>query len=176
MRISQVSIGEDPPWDINVLIEVSLGGEPVKYEYDKASGTVFVDRILHTSMRYPCNYGFIPHTLADDGDAVDVLVTTSAPILPKAVIQCRPVGVLIMEDEDGMDEKVLAVPATKLFPWHENIKSYEDLPKILLDQIAHFFGHYKDLEPNKWAKVKGWGSAEKAAELIDQGIQAAKDA
>lgn len=172
MRISKIKTGVKPPWDINVIIEVSLGGEPVKYEFDKDSGAIFVDRILHTSMRYPCNYGFIPHTLADDGDAVDVLVATSEPIIPKAVMRCRPVGVLLMEDEGGLDEKVLAVPDDSLFPFHSNIGSYRDLPQILLDQIAHFFAHYKDLEPNKWAKVKGWGEADEACRLIEDGMKA----
>jgi len=170
--ISKIPTGIKPPWDINVIVEVSLGGEPVKYEFDKESGAIYVDRILHTSMRYPCNYGFLPHTLADDGDAVDVLVVTNEPIIPKAVMRCRPVGVLLMEDEEGLDEKILAVPSDKLIPFHASVSSYRDLPQILLDQIAHFFEHYKDLEPNKWAKVQGWGEPAQACKLIEDAMEA----
>lgn len=172
MNINKISVGENPPWDVNVIIEVPVGTEPVKYEMDKESGALFVDRIMHTSMRYPCNYGFIPHTLADDGDPVDVLIANRTPIMPGAVVRCRPLGVLIMEDEAGMDEKLLMVPVDKLHPFYKDVKSYEDLPKIFLDQIAHFFQHYKDLEDGKWAKIMGWENAERAAELIEEGIKA----
>ena len=170
MNIDKISIGENAPWDVNVIIEVPVGTEPVKYEMDKESGALFVDRIMHTSMRYPCNYGFIPHTLADDGDAVDALIANRTPIMPGAVVRCRPLGVLIMEDEAGMDEKLLMVPVAKLHPFYDGVTSYEDLPQIFLDQIAHFFQHYKDLEKDKWAKIIGWEGAEKAASLIEEGI------
>ena len=142
MDVSKISVGENAPWDVNVIIEVPAGTEPVKYELDKASGALFVDRIMHTSMRYPCNYGFIPHTLADDGDPVDVILANHTPIMPGAVVRCRPLGVLIMEDEAGMDEKLLMVPVDKLHPFHSDVQTYEELPKIFLDQITHFFEHY----------------------------------
>lgn len=172
MNIDKIAVGENAPWDVNVIIEVPVGTEPVKYEMDKDSGALFVDRIMHTSMRYPCNYGFIPHTLADDGDAVDALIANRTPIMPGAVVRCRPLGVLIMEDEAGMDEKLLMVPVAKLHPFYDEVESYKDLPQIFLDQIAHFFQHYKDLEKDKWAKIIGWEGAEKAASLIEQGIAA----
>ncbi|MGD1955744.1 MAG: inorganic diphosphatase [Sphingomonadales bacterium] len=174
MDIMKIPIGPKPPWDIHVIVEVSLGGDPVKYEFEKESGAIYVDRILHTAMRYPCNYGFIPHTLADDGDPVDVLVVTESPVIPGAVMRCRPIGVLIMEDEAGMDEKVLAVPADKLFPFYSAISNYRALPSILLEQIGHFFEHYKDLENNKWVKVAGWGEADEACRLIERAIDADK--
>jgi len=172
VNIDKISVGENAPWDVNVVIEVPVGTEPVKYEMDKASGALFVDRIMHTSMRYPCNYGFIPHTLADDGDAVDALIANRTPIMPGAVVRCRPLGVLIMEDEAGMDEKLLMVPVPKLHPFYDGVESYNDLPQIFLDQIAHFFQHYKDLEEGKWAKIIGWEGAEKAASLIVEGMAA----
>ena len=174
MRIDQIPIGVNPPYDLNVIIEVPQGGEPVKYELDKASGTLFVDRFMHTSMMYPCNYGFIPHTLSDDGDPVDVLVVSRIPVVPGAVLRSRPIGVLLMEDEAGMDEKILAVPVDALNPYYKDISSYRDMPKILLDRIAHFFDHYKDLEEGKWVKIDRWGSAEEAVDLIRKGIEAAK--
>jgi len=172
MDISKISVGENPPWDVNIIIEVPAGTEPVKYELDKKSGALFVDRIMHTSMRYPCNYGFIPHTLADDGDPADVLLANRTPIMPGAVVRCRPLGVLIMEDEAGMDEKILMVPVDDLHPFYSGVKSYTELPEIFLDQIAHFFQHYKDLEKGKWVKIKGWEGPEKAAELIEAAIKA----
>jgi inorganic pyrophosphatase len=172
MDISKISVGENAPWDVNVIIEVPAGTEPVKYELDKESGALFVDRIMHTSMRYPCNYGFIPHTLADDGDPVDVILANHTPIMPGAVVRCRPLGVLVMEDEAGMDEKLLMVPVDKLHPFHKDVQSFEELPKIFLEQIAHFFEHYKDLESGKWVKIKGWEGPEKAANLIEDGIKA----
>ncbi|WP_420565463.1 inorganic diphosphatase [Thalassobaculum sp.] len=174
MRISHIPIGKNPPYDVNVLIEVSLGSDPVKYEFDEDSGALFVDRFLHTAMTYPCNYGFVPHTLANDGDPVDVLVVGSNPIMPKAVINVRPVGVLIMEDQEGMDEKILAVPVDKLHPYYSDVASWTDLPAILTDQIKHFFTHYKDLEVGKWVRVDRWGDAEEAMKLISEGIEAAK--
>lgn len=174
MDITKVPVGINPPQDINVIVEVPLGGDPVKYEFDKESGAIFVDRFLHTAMFYPCNYGFVPHTLADDGDPVDVLVAGPVPVVPGAVIRCRPVGVLVMEDEAGQDEKVLAVPVDKLHPYYTDVESYRQLPEILLEQIAHFFEHYKDLEPNKWVKINHWGDAEEAQGMIAKAISAAK--
>ncbi len=171
MDITKIPIGQNPPWDVNVIIEVPLGGEPVKYELDKASGAMFVDRFLHTAMRYPCNYGFIPHTLADDGDPLDVLVVSRTPVVPGAVVRARPIGVLMMTDEAGRDEKIISVPADDLFPYYARIASYRELPKILLDQIGHFFEHYKDLEPDKWVKVERWGEAEEACRIIEASIQ-----
>ncbi len=174
MRIDKIPIGVNPPYDLNIIIEVPQGGQPVKYELDKESGTLFVDRFMHTAMMYPCNYGFIPHTLSDDGDPVDVLVVSRIPVVPGAVLRSRPIGVLLMEDEAGKDEKILAVPVDALNPYYKDISSYRDMPKILLDRIAHFFDHYKDLEEGKWVKIDRWGSAEEAVDLIRQGIEAAK--
>lgn len=170
MRISEIPPGVNPPKDINVIVEVPLGNEPIKYEFDKASGSVFVDRFLYTSMRYPCNYGFMPHTLAGDGDPVDVMVVGSRPLIPASVVRVRPIGVLIMEDEAGLDEKILAVPHPKLTSYYDNIKSYEDVQPLLLERIWHFFDHYKDLEPNKWVKVREWKGIEVAEKLIEEGL------
>ncbi|NWF36306.1 inorganic diphosphatase [Mariprofundus sp. KV] len=168
MDISKIPVGADMPNDINVVIEVPQHADPIKYELDKESGAVFVDRFMHTAMHYPCNYGFVPNTLSDDGDPVDVLVVSQYPLIPGCVIPCRPVGVLQMEDEAGMDAKILAVPASRLKPYYCNVKGPEDLPVFLIDQIKHFFEHYKDLEKNKWVKVTGWGDAEEAKkEIID---------
>ncbi len=174
MRIDAIAIGKNPPEDVNVIIEVPIGGEPIKYELDKASGTLVVDRFLYTSMRYPGNYGFVPHTLSDDGDPVDVVVINTRAIVPGAIINCRPIGVLHMKDEAGHDEKIIAVPSHKLTKRYDSVKNYSDLPQITLDQIQHFFEHYKDLEPGKWVKVVGWGDAEDAKKLILEGIEAAK--
>jgi inorganic pyrophosphatase len=174
MDIDKVPIGKNPPHEVNVVIEVPLGGEPVKYELDKDSGAIFVDRFLHTAMFYPCNYGFIPHTLAADGDPVDALVAGPTRVVPGAVIRARPVGMLVMEDEAGLDEKVLTVPVDKLHPYYTDVSSYRQLPEILLEQIAHFFEHYKDLEPDKWVKVQHWGDADAAREMIEKAIAAAR--
>ena len=171
MRLDAVAIGDNPPHEVNVLIEVPVGGEPIKYEMDKEAGTMFVDRFLYTPMRYPGNYGFIPHTLSDDGDPIDVLVPNRRPIMPGAVMACRPIGVLTMEDEAGMDEKIIAVPTTKLTKRYDDIKNYSDMPDISLKQISHFFEHYKDLESSKWVKVLGWGDAEKARAMIVDAIE-----
>jgi inorganic pyrophosphatase len=176
MRIDAVAIGKNPPDDVNVIIEVPIGGEPIKYEMDKASGALVVDRFLYTSMRYPGNYGFIPHTLSDDGDPCDVIVANTRAIVPGAVMSVRPVGVLLMEDESGGDEKILAVPSAKLTKRYENVVNYTQLPQITLDQIKHFFEHYKDLEPGKWVKVVRWGDADEARKLILEGIERAKAA
>lgn len=175
MNINNISVGKNAPQEVNVIIEVSMGTDPVKYEMDKDSGAMVVDRILHTAMYYPCNYGFVPHTLSDDGDPVDVLVATNVPIVPGAVMAVRPIGVLMMEDEAGQDEKILSVPIDKLHPFYADIANYDDLPKTLIDQISHFFEHYKDLEKNKWVKVTGWDNAAKAIELIEQGIRVAAE-
>lgn len=174
MDISKISIGKNPPHDVNVVIEIPKGGQPIKYEVDKDSGALFVDRFLHTSMIYPENYGFIPGTLSDDGDPVDVIVITQMPVVPGAVIRSRPIGALLMEDESGVDEKILAVPVDKLHSFYSGVKSYKDLPEIVCKAIAHFFEHYKDLEPNKWVKVKDWVDADEAAKLILEGIENAK--
>lgn len=169
MDMSKISVGKNPPEDVNVVIEIPMGG-PVKYEVDKDSGAILVDRFLHTAMYYPCNYGFIPHTLSDDGDPVDVLVAGQYAVIPGAVMRARPVGVLKMEDEKGQDEKILAVPHDKLHPFYTNVNEYTDLPEILIQQIGHFFERYKDLEAGKWVKVVGWGGAVEACKMIQQGI------
>ncbi|MEX6632884.1 inorganic diphosphatase [Hyphococcus lacteus] len=176
MDLTKVPTGADAPKDINVVIEVPLGGDPIKYEIHKPSGAMFVDRFLYTDMRYPCNYGFVPGTLADDGDAVDVMVVGNRPLVPGSVVAARPVGVLLMEDEAGLDEKILAVPSPRLTRYYQKITTYEDLPDILIERIRHFFEHYKDLEPNKWVKVVGWKGPEEAEKLIMQGIEAEKKA
>jgi inorganic pyrophosphatase len=168
MDISKISIGLNPPHEVNAIIEIPQGGYPVKYEMDKVSGAMFVDRFLHTSMIYPGNYGFIPHTRSDDGDACDILVVGQSPVIPGAIIRSRPVGALLMEDENGADEKILAVPVDALYPFYSKIQSYKDLPDILCDQIAHFFQHYKDLEKDKWVSVIKWVGPERAAELITE--------
>ena len=170
MRIDAISIGRDPPREVNVIVEVPVGGEPIKYEMDKAAGALVVDRFLYTAMRYPGNYGFIPHTLSDDGDPCDVLIANQRGIVPGAVMAVRPVGVLKMQDEAGGDEKIIAVPVARLSLRYERVKSYLDLPDITLRQIEHFFQHYKDLEPNKWVKVAGWGGPEEASQLIMEAI------
>jgi len=173
MKINKIPVGENPPSDINVIIEVPLGGEPIKYEMEKKSGAMFVDRFLYTSMRYPCNYGFIPHTLSNDGDPTDVMVIGQRALMPGCVVRARPVGVLMMEDEAGIDEKIVAVPHPKLTRYYDNVQSYTDLPQVLQDRIPHFFEHYKDLEPDKWVKILGWETRKKAEELILEGIKAA---
>ncbi len=170
MDLSKLSIGANAPWDVNVVIEIPSGGSPIKYEIDKDSGAMCVDRFLHTAMYYPANYGFIPHTMSDDGDPVDALVVTNIPVVHGAVIRARPIGVLMMEDEAGQDEKILMVPVDKLNPYYSDVKNYDDLPKVFLDQISHFFERYKDLENNKWVKVIRWGNAEEAAQLIQSGV------
>ena len=174
MNIAKISIGENAPEDINVIIEVPLGSNPIKYEMDKDSGAVFVDRFLHTAMNYPCNYGFVPHTLSDDGDPVDVLVVGQHALLPGCVIGARPVGVLMMEDDKGQDEKIIAVPVDRVHPYYSDVKELTDLPEVLRNQIRHFFEHYKDLEKGKWVKITGWGDAAKAKELILAGVKNAE--
>src|SRR6202040_209355 len=171
MFLDAISIGKNPPREVNVLIEVPIGGEPIKYELDKKSGVLFVDRFLYTAMRYPGNYGFIPHTLSDDGDPCDVLVTNQRGVIPGAVLAVRPVGVLKMQDEAGGDEKIIAVPVPRLTRRYEKVHNYTDLPEITLKQIEHFFEHYKDLENNKWVKVEGWGDAREAEAMILASIE-----
>jgi len=174
VRLDAISIGRNPPEEVNVVVEVPVGGEPIKYEMDKAAGTLVVDRFLYTAMRYPGNYGFIPHTLSEDGDPCDVLIANQRGIVPGAVIAVRPVGVLRMRDEAGGDEKIIAVPVPRLTRRYEKVLSYTDLPEITLQQIEHFFQHYKDLESNKWVKVLGWGGAEEAKALIVAAIDRAR--
>jgi inorganic pyrophosphatase len=171
MNLDAIPIGANPPEDVNVVVEVGVGGEPIKYEMNKAAGTLFVDRFLHTPMRYPGNYGFVPHTLSADGDPIDVLVANTRPIVPGAVINVRPVGVLKMEDDGGGDEKIIAVPSPKLTKRYLHVMNYTDLPEITLEQIQHFFEHYKDLEPGKWVKIAGWGDAAEARQLIEEAIE-----
>ena len=175
MDISKISTGSNPPDDINVLIEVPLGGHPIKYEIDKESGAMFVDRYLYTDMRYPCNYGFVPHTLSLDGDPIDVMVVGNRPVVPGSVVRARPVGVLMMEDDKGEDEKILAVPHQNLTTYYDTITDHRDLPKILIDRIAHFFEHYKDLEVGKWTRIEGWYGLNKARELIQKSIERAAE-
>ena len=170
MRIDAIPIGDNPPDDVNVIIEVPVGGEPIKYELDKSSGTMFVDRFLYTPMRYPGNYGFVPHTLSEDGDPIDVIVTSTRAIIPGAVMNVRPIGVLMMTDEAGQDEKIVAVPSGHLTKRYEAVRTVSDLPQITLDQVQHFFEHYKDLEPDKWVKVLHWGDADEARTLITDAI------
>ena len=174
MDISKIPAGKNTPWDINVIIEIPQGEAKIKYEFDKDSGAIFVDRFLKTPMYYPANYGFIPHTLADDGDPLDVFVVGESPIVPGAVIRVRPIGVMIMEDEKGMDEKVIAVPVDSLNPFYGSVKDIKDLPDIICKQITHFFTHYKDFEDGKWVKIKGWENAETAANIIEQTIKNTK--
>lgn len=171
MRIHAITAGDNPPQEINVIVEVPVGGEPIKYELDKASGTLFVDRFLYTPMRYPGNYGFVPHTLSEDGDPIDVLVCNTREIIPGAVIPCRPVGVLIMEDDGGGDEKIIAVPSSRVTRRYDTVQTYTDLPVITIEQIQHFFEHYKDLEPGKWVKIKEWGHADTAKRMIVEALE-----
>jgi len=175
MNIDAISIGKNPPHEVNVIIEVPIGGEPIKYELDKDAGTLVVDRILYTSMRYPGNYGFIPHTLSEDGDPCDVLIANTRAIVPGAVMSVRPVGVMLMEDEAGGDEKIVAVPGPKITKRYDRIQSYTDLPEITLKQIEHFFEHYKDLEPGKWVKIVRWGGPEEAYRMIQEGMERARN-
>ena len=174
MRIEAIPIGKNPPHDVNVLVEVPIGGQPIKYELDKESGTLVVDRFLYTPMAYPGNYGFIPHTLSDDGDPIDVLICNTRPLVPGCVINVRPIGVLLMEDNAGGDEKVIAVPSSHLTKRYDGIHNYDDLPEITLSQVAHFFQHYKDLEPGKWVRIGEWGSADTARRYILEAIERAR--
>jgi inorganic pyrophosphatase len=170
MDLSALPIGKNPPHEVNVVVEVPVGGEPIKYEMHKPSGALMVDRFLYTSMRYPGNYGFIPHTLSDDGDPIDVVIANQRGLLPGSVIAVRPVGVLRMQDDAGGDEKILAVPIPKLTQRYQHVHNYTDLPDITVRQVQHFFEHYKDLEPGKWVKVLGWGDAAEARDMISAAI------
>ena len=174
MNIDAISIGKNPPDVVNAIIEIPQGSGAIKYEIDKDSGALFVDRFLGTAMYYPANYGFIPHTLGEDGDPIDILILTQTPIMAGAVISARPVGVLQMMDEKGQDEKIVAVPVTKLTPLYDSIKTYTDLPPLFSQQIQHFFEHYKDLEKGKWVKVTGWEGPDVAKALIVDGIKRLK--
>ena len=176
MNIDMIPIGSNPPYDVNVIIEIPIGGQPVKYELDKASGAMYVDRFLHTAMYYPCNYGFIPHTLSEDGDPTDVIIISQRHIVPGAVMAVRPVGVLKMVDEAGGDEKIVAVPASRISKRYDDVKDYTDLPGIMMQQVEHFFTHYKDLEDNKWSRTDGWGDHKEAERMIMAAIERAKTA
>lgn len=176
MNLDRVTSGVDLPNDFNVIIEIPMHAAPIKYEVDKQTGAMFVDRFLSTAMFYPCNYGYVPHTLSGDGDPVDVLVLSPVPVITGAVVRCRPVGMLKMEDEAGDDTKVLAVPVDKLSNLYRDITDPRDLPEVTLAQISHFFAHYKDLEPGKWVKVRGWVGAEEAKKEIMDGIERYKAA
>ena len=171
MRIDAIKIGNNPPEDVNVIVEVPVGGDPIKYEMDKEAGTLVVDRFLYTAMTYPGNYGFVPHTLSEDGDPIDVLIASTRPLVPGCVINVRPIGVLMMEDNSGKDEKIIAVPSPKLTLRYERVHEYTDLPDITIKQIEHFFEHYKDLEPGKWVKLDGWKGAADARRLIVEAIE-----
>ncbi len=171
MNLDRVSSGRNLPDDFNVIIEIPQHGEPIKYEVDKETGAMFVDRFMSTAMHYPCNYGYIPHTLSEDGDPVDVLVITPVPLITGVVVRCRPVGMLKMTDEAGVDAKLIAVPVDKLCGLYAGVRKPEDLPPLTLSQIAHFFEHYKDLEPGKWVKVEGWAGADDARAEIRAGVE-----
>jgi inorganic pyrophosphatase len=173
MDVTKISPGRNPPSDLHAIIEIPVGGAPVKYELDKASGAMFVDRFLHTAMFYPGNYGFIPQTLSQDGDPCDVLVIAPVAVVSGAVIRCRPVGALLMEDQAGIDEKIIAVPVDDLHPFYTDIGSYLDMPKIMREQIAHFFHHYKDLERGKWTRVGEWIDVAGSEQLILESIERA---
>ncbi len=174
MRIDAITIGDNPPDDVNVIIEVPVGGQPIKYELDKDAGTLVVDRFLYTPMSYPGNYGFVPHTLSEDGDPIDVLVCNTRALAPACVINVRPIGVLIMEDNAGQDEKIIAVPSRHLTKRYDQLQDYSDLPDITLQQIEHFFEHYKDLEPGKWVRIGDWQGADTARQLITEAIERAQ--
>ena len=170
MSLDRVTAGRDPDSDLNVVIEIPMHSDPIKYEVDKETGALFVDRFVSTAMHYPCNYGYVPQTLSDDGDPVDVLVVAPFALVPGVVVRCRPIGMLKMTDEAGGDEKVLAVPIDKLTPLYRHIETARDLPEIMLAQITHFFAHYKDLERGKWVKIDGWGSPEEARRSVREAI------
>ena len=176
MILDHVESGKNVPEDINVIIEIPSHSDPVKYEVDKDTGAMFVDRFMSTAMHYPCNYGYVPHTLSADGDPVDVLVLTPVPLISGSVIRCRPVGVLKMTDESGDDAKVLAVPVDKLCTSYRKVNSIDDVEPMLLDQIAHFFEHYKDLDEGKWVRVDGWAGIEDAHKEILDSIEMFKNA
>lgn len=171
MSLNLVDAGRDLANDFNVVIEIPMHADPIKYEVDKQTGALFVDRFVSTSMHYPCNYGYIPQTLSDDGDPVDVLVITPFALMPGVVVRCRPLGLLKMTDEAGGDTKLLAVPIDKLTPLYRSLENVRDLPELVLSQITHFFAHYKDLEPGKWVQIEGWGGPEEAKREILDGVK-----
>ena len=174
MNLDRVTSGQDLPNDFNVIIEIPMNADPIKYEVDKETGALFVDRFMMTAMHYPCNYGYIPHTISEDGDPVDVLVITPFALMPGVVVRCRPLGLLKMTDEAGGDTKMLAVPIDKLTPLYRSLETVRDLPEVVLSQITHFFAHYKDLEPGKWVQIEGWGSPEEAKREIVEGVKSYK--
>ena len=174
MRIDAIAIGRNPPQDVNVIVEVPVGGQPIKYELDKEAGVLVVDRFLYTPMSYPGNYGFVPHTLSDDGDPIDVLICNTRQLVPGCVINVRPIGVLVMEDNAGQDEKIIAVPARELTRRYDHVHDYSDIPEITRQQIEHFFEHYKDLEPGKWVKIGDWHGAADARDMIVAAIERAR--
>jgi inorganic pyrophosphatase len=174
MNIDLIPVGDNPPHSLNVIIEVPVGGEPVKYEFDKVSGAIWVDRILHTPMRYPANYGFVPHTLSEDGDPLDALVVARSPFIPGSVVRVRPIAILFLEDEAGGDEKLLTVPVDSTFPYYEKVEGADDLPAIVRQQVEHFFTHYKDLEEQKWVRVGTWGDRDEAFRIVSEAIERAK--
>ena len=176
MSLNKVLSGKDVPNDINVIIEIPSHSDPIKYEVDKDSGALFVDRFMGTAMHYPCNYGYVPNTLSEDGDPVDVLVVTPIPLHCGSVVRCRPVGMLKMTDESGIDAKIIAVPVSKLTPLYDKVESYLDLPSTLMDQISHFFEHYKDLESGKWVKIDGWEDVDAAKKEILDSVTRYNDA
>ncbi len=176
MNLDRVGAGRDLAADFNVIVEIPMHSDPIKYEVDKETGALFVDRFVSTSMHYPCNYGYVPRTLSDDGDPVDVLVIAPFALVPGVVVRCRPIGMLRMTDEAGGDTKLLAVPIDKLTPLYRHVQSVSDLPELTLSQITHFFAHYKDLEPGKWVKVEGWASPEEARREIREGVRRFKEA
>lgn len=175
MSLNKVPAGSNLPDEINVIIEIPAHADPVKYEVDKESGAIFVDRFMSTCMHYPTNYGYVPHTLSEDGDPVDVLVPTPFPLLAGSVIRCRPIGVLNMTDESGEDAKILAVPVDKLSTIYRGINEATEMSPLLLQQISHFFEHYKDLEPNKWVKIGGWFDAAAAKEEVINSVKRYQD-
>jgi inorganic pyrophosphatase len=170
MDLKKIPAGSNPPHEVNVVIEIPQGTVPIKYEIDKASGALFVDRFLHTPMVYPANYGFIPQTLCGDGDPCDVLVISQVPVVPLAVVRCRPIGGLVMTDERGADEKIIAVPTESLNPYYAGVHKLDDLPAIVHEQIAHFFAHYKDLEQGKWVDISRWMDAAESRDFVMQAI------
>ncbi|HEY8595874.1 MAG TPA: inorganic diphosphatase [Devosiaceae bacterium] len=174
MNIDAIPVGANPPDDLNVIIEVPIGGEPIKYEIDKKSGALFLDRFLYTPMRYPGNYGFVPHTLCGDGDPLDVIVMNSRPIVPGAVVRCRPVGVLVMEDDGGRDEKIICLPVHKLTRNYDHIRDIADMPEIQVERVKHFFEHYKDLEPGKWVRIEHMGGVDEARRIVLDSIEKGK--
>jgi inorganic pyrophosphatase len=176
MNLDRVTPGKNVPNEINVIVEIPAHADPVKYELDKETGAMFVDRFMNTAMHYPCNYGYVPHTLSKDGDPVDVLVLTTYPLIPGSVVECRPIGVLKMTDESGDDAKVLAVPADRLSRLYRDVHDFRDIPEVTLGQIAHFFEHYKDLDEGKWVRVGGWGGIDEAKQEILNSIKMHEDA